>query len=457
VKTHRWQNANVVATVGDRRWLWQFKRAGARIELHADQAVALTSRLPAAVVNRTVRDLWQPRLNVAWLPSSQVFIRVVQLPPCEPAEVHAMVEFQLEKLCPLPLAQAVWTTHVMQSSGKNGLTAIVIMVPRSFVEQYLGELEGVGYVPDRLDVPFLAELLSAPVQGDEVWIHARREAGKVFSLVAWWNEGRLVNLNLFQVPDDLTAASHLVELLRQTAWAGEMEGWLPPNPRWHVVADSVLAAEMQAALTDFIGSAPDLHPAPAPADLAAAAIRLDTSANLLPPEHLMRYRQQFVDRIWMRGLGAVALLYLVGVLVFMGLLQYVGIQKGRVEREIAELAGSYTNALQLKAKINVLEEQMSLKFAALDCWKSASDALPQELTLTQLSFQRGKKLGLYGTVPPDQQAKVTEFNEALSKSMVRGQPLFSQVTTKSIQGGGIGPANRPMNWTIECEIKRSNF
>ncbi|MGC8990665.1 MAG: hypothetical protein ACP5MD_11120, partial [Verrucomicrobiia bacterium] len=60
-------------------------------------------------------------------------------------------------------------------------------------------------------------------------------------------------------------------------------------------------------------------------------------------------------------------------------------------------------------------------------------------------------------VPPDQQAKVTEFNEALSKSMVRGQPLFSQVTTRSIQGGGLGSGNRPMNWTIECEIKRSDL
>jgi len=456
VKPNRWQMANVVATLGDRRRLWQFKRAGSKAELLSDQAVATTSMLPGTAVNRTVRDLWQPRLNVAWLPASQLFLRVVQLPPSDPAEVPAMIEFQIEKLCPLPVAQVVWTTHVMRSPGKEGQTAIVVMAPRAFVEQYLGELEGVGYIPDRLDVPFLAELLTAPVGHEDVWIYARREAGKVICLVAWWSGGTLAHLNLFQLPGDLTAGSHLVELLRQTAWSGEMDGWLPASPKWHIVADPVLVAELQAALTDFIGAVPDTHPALAPADLAGASIGLDTAANLLPPEYLTRYRQQFVDRIWMRALGALGLLYLVGVGVFFGALQYVGMQKSAVEREMAGLAGSYTNALQLKAKISVLEEQMSLKFAALDCWKAASDVLPSELALTQLSFQRGKKLGLYGTVPSDQQPKVTEFNEALSKSIARDQPLFTQVSTRSIQGGAIG-AGRPMNWTIECEIKRSDF
>ncbi|MCX8108365.1 MAG: hypothetical protein N3G20_06130 [Verrucomicrobiae bacterium] len=457
MKSHRWQNANVVATVGDSRWLWQFKRSGSRVELESSKTLALTSKLPPSAVTKTVRDLWQPRLNVAWLPANQVFVRVVHLPPCEPSEVPAMLEFQIEKLCPLPLAQAVWTAHVMPGRDNDVTTAIVIMVPRSFVEQYLGELEGIGYIPDRLDVPFLAELLSVSVEGDEVWVHARREAGKIISVVAWWNEGKLVNLNLFQLPNDLTAASHLVEFLRQTAWAGEMEGWLPDNPKWHLMSDSTIAAEFQAALTDFIGFTPQLHRAPEPQELAAVAIHLDTTANLLPAEHMVRYRQQFVDRLWMRGLGGVALIYLACVVVFMAVLQYLGFQKTRVEREVAEMAGSYTNALQLKAKIAVLEEQMSLKFAALDCWKCASEALPQELTLTQLSFQRGKKLGLYGTGPPDQQTKVTEFNEALSKCTVNGRPLFSQVTTRSIQGGGVGAGNRPMNWNIECEIKRSDL
>lgn len=367
-----------------------------------------------------------------------------------------MVEFQMEKLSPLPLAQVVWTTHVMPGADKEGTTAVVVIAARAFVEQYLEELEGVGYIPDRLDVSFLAELLSAPVQGEEVWLHVRRESGKVIAVVAWWNGGKLANLNLFQVPNDLVAASRLVDLLRQTAWAGEMEGWLPPNPKWHVVAEPVLAAEIEGALVDFVGHKPILHPAPGPAEVAAATIRLETEANLVPPDRLMQYRQQFVDRLWMRGLGAVALLYLAGVLVFMGVLQYFTIQKNSVEREVAELATSYTNALQLQAKIAVLEEQMNLKFAALDCWKCVSDVLPEELTLTQLSFQRGKKLGLYGTVPSDQQAKVTEFNEALSKCTVNGRLLFSQVATRSIQGGA-GAGNRPMNWTIECEIRRSDL
>jgi len=455
VKTPRWQNANVLSTAGDRRQLWQFRRSGDKAELQAEQTLAVTSPLPKPAVARTARDLWQPRLNIAWLPAGQVFVRVLQLPPCDAAEVPAMVEFQLERLSPLPVAQIVWTAEPLATADKDSRTAIVLMAARAFVEQYLGELEGVGYLPDRLELPFLPELLTIRPDQDSVWIHARREAGKIVCLVGWWGAGRLVHLNLFQLPGDLTAGTHLVDLLRQTAWAGEMAGWLPTDLRWHVVADAVLAAELQAPLSDLIGVSPALHEPLPPAELAACSASSPSQANLLPTEHATRYRQQFVDRLWMRGLGALGALYLLGLLVFFGALRYVDYQRAGVDREVAAIAGSYTNALQLKAKVAVLQEQVNLRFAALDCWKAVSETLPEGLTLKQLFFQRGKKLGLSGTVPADQQTKVTEFNEALSKAVINNEALFNQVSTKSIQGSGAG--NQPMNWSLECEVKRTDM
>lgn len=456
MKTPRWQTANVVATAGDRRLLWQFKRAGARAELQAEQTLATTSPLPGPAVARTARDLWQPRLNIAWLPSSQAFVRVVQLPPCEPAEAAAMIEFQLERLSPLPVAQVVWATQPLETTDKHSRTVIVLMAARTYVEQYLGELEGVGYLPDRLELPFLPELLAAHPDHDAVWAYARREAGRILCLVGWWGAGRLAHLNLFQLPGDLSAGSFLVDMLRQTAWAGEMEGWLPPNPRWYLVADAVLAAEVLAPLTDWLGAAPTVRAPLPPTELAACSAAAVAPANLLPAEHAIRYRQQFVDRLWMRGLGALGTLYLFVVLAFFGALRYLDFQRDRVDSDLAALSGSYTNALQLKAKVAVLQEQVNLRFAALDCWKAVSETLPQGLTLKQLLFQRGKKLGLSGIVNADEQTKVTEFNEALSKATIENTPVFGQVSTKSIQGGG-GPGNQIMNWSIECDVKRTDM
>ena len=62
---------------------------------------------------RNLGQLWQPRLNIAWLPTESVFFRVVQLPPSTFAETLAMVELQLEKLSPLPVGQMLWGLYVL--------------------------------------------------------------------------------------------------------------------------------------------------------------------------------------------------------------------------------------------------------------------------------------------------------------------------------------------------------
>ena len=64
--------------------------------------------LPERLVTKDWQHLVQPRLNVAWLPPDEVFLRVVQLPKADPAETLSMVELQLEKISPLPVAQIVW-------------------------------------------------------------------------------------------------------------------------------------------------------------------------------------------------------------------------------------------------------------------------------------------------------------------------------------------------------------
>src|SRR5262249_33604487 len=140
-----------------------------------------------------------------------------------------------------------------------------------------------------------------------------------------------------------------------------------------------------------------------------------------------RYQQQFIDRLWMRGLLAVGVIYIFGVLIYLGALQVLKYQTDKVTTRAAALSGSYTNALQLKEKIKVFQEQINLKYAALDCWKTASELLPPELTLTAFSFSRGEKLTLRGEVSVEDQSQVTKYNTDLSSARVAGSLLFARV------------------------------
>jgi hypothetical protein len=216
--------------------------------------------------------------------------------------------------------------------------------------------------------------------------------------------------------------------LLQMAWAGELEGWLSAPPAWHLVADAPTAAEWEPALRAGLEQPIEVI-APVPvaalaALTAARAAQAGSEGNLLPAEFSTRYHQQFVDRFWMRGLGAVVALYLVGVLIYFARLQVELYRTRAVEQDAAERGPIYTNALQLKAKFQVLKDRQDLKYAALDCWKTVAELLPDGVTLDGYNFNDGRKLTLSGSAPSDQTKRLLDFDSDIRKVVVNGQPLF---------------------------------
>ena len=189
-------------------------------------------------------------------------------------------------------------------------------------------------------------------------------------------------------------------------------------------------------------------------ELAALTARRVASnsvmTNLLPPEYSTRYRQQFIDRIWMRSLGAVLGLYLLGVAVYFGFVYFAKWQLSQVQTEIADIGAKYTNTIQLRERVRVLQDQLDLQFAALDCYKAVADNLPSELTLDSFLFDRGRKLSLFGTASAGDSAKIQDFNDALRKVVVKEQPLFSKVNAPSI-----GNRQNAVAWSFVCDLKRT--
>src|SRR6516164_5633651 len=109
----RWHSCNILHLAPDAKRLWQFNAKGGGFVLDREQRVAYTDSLPAKGVVKSWSSLWQPRLNIAWLPLESVFLRIVELPASSFEETLSMVELQLEKLAPIPLTQVVWTMHVI--------------------------------------------------------------------------------------------------------------------------------------------------------------------------------------------------------------------------------------------------------------------------------------------------------------------------------------------------------
>lgn len=447
-----WQLCNVVREGGAGRRLWQFRPKGAACMLVREHAAAGSERLPVPVIRKDFQSLMQRKLNIAWLPPEDVFLSVVVLPTTDPAELQGMLELQLEKLSPLPATQTCWTyVPLPRKEGAATTRVLLAVASRHAVEAFLGRLESEGYLADRLELSQIDALLACLDQGDGVWVLPHRHQDRSFTLIAWVANGEVQHLGLTQLPE--TGWAGVVQAqLAQVVWSGELEGWLSGPPRVHLVADGELATAFEPVLREFAGGDVDLRPPQEESKLAqltATRARSNQPVPWLPAEHAARYRQVFVDRIWMRSLGAVMLVYLFGVLAYFAAIEWARHEQASAEQTQRSLARTYTNTLQLAQQVKILQNQMNLKFAALDSFKAVAEKLPEGLTINSFSFQRGSRVQLFGGAAASDAGKVTAFVGELQGVESNGRRLFSVVNAPSIRAD---PVSGQLRWDFECEL-----
>jgi hypothetical protein len=453
--TSRFQSCVVLAASPTGRRLWQFDIAKNRAKPTGDLQIDPGKPLPKRLRTRDWQALFQPCLRVAWMPTEGVFVRAVQLPSGDPAELQALVEFQLDRISPLPLNQITWTAFGVTHPDGRQQTALVIVASRNAVEEFLNRQSEDGFVVQQLDLPLVRAWKSLQPTGDGLWLLFETTGDRRHCLSGWFIGGIWRDVSLLAVGTGQGAGPALVSQLGQTAWAGEMEGWANGVPPVHVSADEALVSELEPALSAWSGQ-PVVRQVPAsiPVLALSSAVTYLTPppASLVPEDWTSLQREKSVDRLWLRGLGAIGVAYVVFLFLFLITLNVRKYQRDELRSTVGSMGLSYTNSLQLKAQVGVLQEQVALRFAALDAWRSAVELLPPSATLQQLDFQKGRTLSLRGTVSPDATADITKFNSELKKSQVAGQPLFANVKAAQFTTKPGAPAT---DWSFDAELRRS--
>jgi hypothetical protein len=205
-------------------------------------------------------------------------------------------------------------------------------------------------------------------------------------------------------------------------------------------------------LSEPVQVTPPLPPAELAAHTARRVASSGSRAPLLPVEFPARYHQQFVDRLWLRGLVTTGVLYAIGVAIYFCAVGLLSIQTRKVEQAVADKSSHYTKALQLKAEYDVLKERQELKYAALDCWKIVAEHLPPNITLQRFSFADGKKLSLSGTAAPDQVNTLFDFNTAMQKVAANGHPMFNSQGGEPVNPRQTGNA---VTWSFSLQLQNA--
>ena len=463
-KKTKWSSCNLLepATEGSR--LCQFSVSSKKVKLSGDLRVADLTELPAKAVGKDWRDLLSRKLNIATLPPEKVFLRVVELPECEPDELLPMVEFQIEDLSPLPMAQAVWSAEAVPgSTGTEGNQTVLVMIAeRGVVGDRLDELEAVNYLADRVEVPLLRELVPGEPREDGAHIQLVQGADSVLALVSWWFAGRLRDVNSFNLPDTAASRDELVEKINSVALAGEVAGWMPDEPACHLAKRGDVAADWNTALAKCFGRIREVEPM-SEVDLATAAVEFTvrtTAPGLMLEDYSARNRQRFQDGLWMEGIkGAVALM-LIGLCFFFAYGSWLQSDLDDLNQQVKVQGLQYTNALSLKAKMQTLKKQEALKTAALNAWSEVAIGLPGELKFTQLMFSSdrtlegntSRKLRIVGTADDGKETFIDDYNLVLARMEVKareGQKLFSSVSPGPSRKD---PRKKLTTWSVECKF-----
>ena len=463
-------SCNVVDCSSGKQQFWRFNKGKNQMKLVDVRETAPDEPIQAKHLERDASQLWSAHCqNDAWLPAEIVFFHVLQLPLCDPRELPGMVELQLDKISPLPMGQAVWTYEVtpVYRTDREQQTVVVMIAERSAVEKYLGELEKIGYRPDRLETPVLHQVMATPQGGkrpDGAWIYPRFVDERVICTVAWWDEGVLHNITQIT----LTSREHLNELTGQltaTTWAGEMEGWLTGKTDWHLVVSNKDGEEWLPILNEWAGQGVQVQKPPQIEELAnvsaARANRPLDQGNLLPQDRRESYHRDDVDR----GIGN---LFGWGLLLYVMLLAGYFVLKSQVSR--AEQLASAENKTLKKAnkelrtlvvQKQLLEDQLELRMTALSVLNAVSVNIPEELTLDSVIFSEsrgsgGNNITLRGKVEQDDRQKLQGYSDQLAKVTVPDsrtqdrRPLFSRVDPPNMDARAGGY----LDWYIICLLRR---
>ena len=462
-KKTNWSSCNLIEPAIEGRRLWQFSASSKKVRLSGDLRVSENEEPPAKVVSKTWTDIFSRKMNIATIPTEEVFLRVVNLPECEPEELLPMLEFQIEELSPLPLAQVVWSAEkVPGATNENGNQTVIVMIAsRDSVESRLTDLESLGFLADRVEVPKLREFFAIESRDDGSHIQLIQGADSVLAVISWWFEGQLRDVNSFNLPDQEASREALVEKINRVTWAGEVSGWMPAEATCHLAKCGDVSADWQEALTRcFGGRIREVEPM-SEVDLATATVEYATKTaapGLMLEDYAKRYRQRFQDSLWMEGIKGVVAMLLLGLVAYFGYGNYLQSKLDDLVLQAKREGAQFTNALSLKARVETLEKRKALKFAALEAWYKVSVELPQELKFSELTFtsdrtlsgKTSRQLRIRGSADTGTKNLIFNYQEALTRMEARdGNTLFSEVSS---DGTREDTRKKQLTWALTCNF-----
>ncbi|MBT3192827.1 MAG: pilus assembly protein PilM [Verrucomicrobia bacterium] len=355
------------------------------------------------------------------LPSTQLLLRILELPAVDDDELAGMVELQVDKFSPFPIDQMV-VSHEVLARDANDCTVLVAAAKESAVDVARETLVQEGLRIERVDAALMGRWTSLVASGElavtgrEALVIVTDDTVEMLT----HEGGTLVALNCLGTVHDLAdpevaadmaqEVSHLlmgIELERGRATEQQVTLWsdepLPPFVSALSTACGVTVGER------LLGKLPTVSHGAAARSLAGGALLDLTPASWTSAASAKRTRRMML-------VSALVVLGLWGVFVGGGL-GWIAFERARLhglEAEAKRWSEPANAVRRLRLQVSLIERYTDRTYSALEILREISQLQPEGTDLTTWTYRKGEGLSIDGEA--DSGPLVNAFNEQLNQS-----------------------------------------
>jgi type IV pilus assembly protein PilM len=340
------------------------------------------------------------------LPSSQLLMRVLELPSVDPDELAAMVELQTDQFSPFPLDQLTISYEVLHQTEDHS-RVLAVAAPRKVVDR-LGDLFKQKNVYIRsLDAEVLAwwSLLSThreiPAEGRVLVL---LEEHTEFSMIVV-NDGIPIcfrSLELFHNFKDPAVMAEIIEEIRYTLLSLEAEYGHSSNIQTEVWNESEFPAELIQMLTQLSpggitrNNLSDLPP-------VSEGLALRTAdherhhAELVPREWIELQRTRQLMKFATIASIAVLSIWLAVISITETVFAIRKASYSRIQKQAAQYAGPAQEAQLARSEKESLEKYAARSHSALECLLEITKLLPNDVEINSFDYSKNNAIRLRGS------------------------------------------------------------
>jgi hypothetical protein len=392
------------------------------------------------------------------LPSSQLLMRILELPSTSPQELTSMVELQMDQISPFPVDQLTVSYEVLKQT-ENHSRVLAVAAQRKTVDT-LGDLFKAQHVYIRsLDAEILAwwSLLIAhgqvPCQGRVVLI---LEEHTEFSMIVV-DEGVPIafrSLELFHDFTDEAVMHEIVEEMSYTLLSLEAEYGHRDGCTLEVWSESEFPEQLIDLLKAHCGGTINLHalgsipPVSEGLALRTTERRLH-HVELVPREWIELQRRKRLMQIGTIVSVALLSIWLAVVAITSAVFSFQQASYSRVRREAAKYEGPARTAQAARDEMLSLEKYADRSHSALECLREVTVALPAGVELASFTYKKGEAVSLRGS--SERAEAVYDFFQKLGASEVFSGVKDQPVSTRTVKD------KRVSTFSITAELPKNKM